>query len=694
MSDSIMNKSIADELALLIASNSTDNDLIDVLKSKLAPALRPETEGMDAEMGEAAVTDRIGIWKRELRNGEVFFVRDPEMKDDWTYWSQIPVIAPKTDKKRLIFLGESVARGYLYDPYYNPAKVLQGILDQSGMVNSEVLDLARTNLDLTNLGSLTNECLELKPDAIAVFAGNNWYYSIKRKLTKNDLLLLGEAFEKEGLAKLKELLIGKFREGVKDYLRQLSHISAKYGIPVFFIIPEFNLLDWRSSNNEKILTAIPNSDLQQWNKTREEAEVAMSAGNLETAWQKAQEMIQLDCSHPSGYDIAADVSISRGMNEEARAFLEAARDTSLFNRSYSKPRAFAVIRETILAEAAAMNIHVVDLPAVFKETENGALPGRDLFLDYCHLSEKGIQIAMAATAQSVIRAFTEKSVSIAELNAESFTADDTVRATAFICAAVHNAHYGQTHDMLNYLCSSALKSSPVAAEILTDYVDFASRKTVTTLCRSHEKLVESEYINQYGGGVGFLHKRGQKTMDIALVDAMVASLEEAGVEVSDKVQSLRQVEHGVERNKVINLTESFYSSAAYDIYPGKMPGYYQSRDAVSTFFLVSEKTGPVRAKLTFRTPLRDESSDVVSVCLNNVVVSTYSSGEKWQTAEFVLPQEALIKGINYVTVNWSTRFSFKEGTEEQDVTEDYVLNKLFHVYGEISSFTATVESNN
>jgi hypothetical protein len=616
------------------------------------------------------------------------------MKEDWTYWAETPVIAPKQDKKRIVFLGESVARGYLYDPYYNPAKVLQGILDKSGMINSDIVDLARTNLDLTNLGTLTNECLDLEPDAIAVFAGNNWYYSIKRTFTREDLLVFGETLEKKGLASLKELLVERFRQGVKNYLDQLSAISAKYQIPVFFIIPEFNLLDWRSSANEKILTAIPNKDLKEWNKIREEAMAAMESGSYDLAWQKAQRMIELDCSHPSGYDIAADVSIIRGMNEEARTFLEAARDTSLFNRSYSKPRAFAVIRETILREAAALNINVVDLPAVFKETENGTLPGRDLFLDYCHLSEKGIQVAMAASAQSIIKSFAGVSVTMSDLNAGAFTAEDSVRATAFICAAVHNAHYGQTHDMLNYLCKSAIKASPVATEILTDYVDFATRKTVTTLCRSHEKLVENEYINQYGGGVGFLHKRGQKTMDIALVDAMVSSLEEAGVEVSDKVYSLRQAEHGVDKNKLVNLTESFYSSAAYDIYPGKMPGYYQSRDSASAFFLVSDKTGPVKCKLTFRTPFRDHSADKVSICINEVVISSYPSCEKWQTIEFILPQEKLVKGINNITIKWSTIFGFKENVKEVDVTEDYILNKLFHVYGEINSFTATVESSN
>jgi hypothetical protein len=45
MSDSIMSKAIADELAQLISTNSTDKNLINNLSGKLTFALQPQNGG-------------------------------------------------------------------------------------------------------------------------------------------------------------------------------------------------------------------------------------------------------------------------------------------------------------------------------------------------------------------------------------------------------------------------------------------------------------------------------------------------------------------------------------------------------------------------------------------------------------------------------------------------------------------------
>jgi hypothetical protein len=690
MSDLINKKIVAAELARLIYNGSDDETTMDKLAEQLSVSLKKKTQTAPSPTDEKIVSqnDTVGIWKRENKNGEIIYSRDPKMKKDWIFWAQIPIIPPKKDKKRIVMLGESVARGYLYDPYYYPAQVLDQILNESGLLNSEIIDLARTNLDLTSLNTLTQECLQLEPDAIIIFAGNNWFYSIRRSLTKFDLLEMGKKLDNEGLAGLQEFILDKFKSATKNYLDFLSDISKSKNIPVFFIMPEFNLLDWKSSENERILTALPNDKLRDWAQKRNEANKALLADDLDLAHTLAKALIEIDISNPIGYELAASCELKKGMYEEACKNLEAARDTSIFTRTYSKPRSYAIIRQTLLQEAANYDINIIDMPSLFSDYANGTLPGRDLFLDYCHLTEEGIQITMTATASLIIEKLTGKTPGAEAVDATRFKPDENVRAVAYICAAVHNAHYGQTHDVLNYLCDIAAKSSPLGVEIMSSFVDFASRKTTTSLCESHKKLMENEFINQYDGGVGFLHKRDKKVMDIALVNAMIGSLKTAGVNVSEEIENLRKREHGV-NNKKVNLLESFYSTSSYDQYPGKLQGYLQARDSESQYFLVADKSAPVKLNITYRTPRRDDKNDKVKIYINDTVLSELNTTEKWANGVIEISADKLIDGLNIVKIVWATTYEFKPSTKKIELDEDYLLNRLYNVYGEISVFTAT-----
>src|SRR5437867_3252764 len=62
---------------------------------------------------QAATPFRIGIWEREANSS--YFVRSTSMMEDWNFWAQTGRIEPKHTKARIVLIGESVARGYLYD---------------------------------------------------------------------------------------------------------------------------------------------------------------------------------------------------------------------------------------------------------------------------------------------------------------------------------------------------------------------------------------------------------------------------------------------------------------------------------------------------------------------------------------------------------------------------------------------------
>src|SRR5580698_3343103 len=123
--------------------------------------------------GPANIT-RVGIWEKKQENGQTYFVRSKDKLEDWNYWANLGRIEAKGTKKRILLIGESVARGYLYDPQFTCAMALEKVLHaQMGQDAVEVIDLARTNLGF-EVQDLAVAALELEPDAVVIFSGNNW----------------------------------------------------------------------------------------------------------------------------------------------------------------------------------------------------------------------------------------------------------------------------------------------------------------------------------------------------------------------------------------------------------------------------------------------------------------------------------------------------------------------------------------
>src|SRR6267142_4118990 len=75
-----------------------------------------------------APSNRVGIWEKKVENGQTYFVRSKDKLEEWNYWANLGRIEPKGHKKRVVLIGESVARGYLYDPQYTCAMALEKVL--------------------------------------------------------------------------------------------------------------------------------------------------------------------------------------------------------------------------------------------------------------------------------------------------------------------------------------------------------------------------------------------------------------------------------------------------------------------------------------------------------------------------------------------------------------------------------------
>jgi len=94
---------------------------------------------------------KIGIWNRVSGNDHEYYARDNAFRNEWHFWADINKIAASSDRYRIVFMGESVARGYFYDPFYNCGTTLEKMLNDGGGMDAEVIDLARTNHDLAEV---------------------------------------------------------------------------------------------------------------------------------------------------------------------------------------------------------------------------------------------------------------------------------------------------------------------------------------------------------------------------------------------------------------------------------------------------------------------------------------------------------------------------------------------------------------
>lgn len=690
-------KEVADSLAKLLASEKIDRKIVQDLMGQLGYSSSVHQSGQQRTTAKFVPGGNIGIYSPEIEEGITHYRRNPAFRERWFMFADVPVIPPKGLRKRIVLLGESVARGFLLDPVYTPAGVLNILLNNDLYEEDgfEVVDLAETSIEMEGLKLRYKECLALKPDLVIFFAGNNWRPNMEINMTRDQGYLkkiIAGIKQDNGIASLKTVMEESFAALIDDFLSTIQELAVGNMTRLVFVIPEFNLLDWRSSPGERSITKLDRDGILQWTSARQEAEDALAKCDFETAEIWAEKMIDLDPTHPLGFEIIADCKMSRGEYAAARDNLELARDTALFCRTNSKPRTYKVIRETILARAAQYDIQVVDLPALFSTHLNGKVPGRNLFLDYCHLTVEGIQVAMQAVAEKVFEIFGKEKVS-GQVRPGSIEPESSTQSAANFFAAIHNGHWGQSYEILLYHCKRSLQHSTQMAENMIRYCDMVCRRTDNVLCRSFEVLVSGVMHDRYMSTLK--HPKNLKNMEIDLVNAMVTALKDKSIDLATYVNDLRASEHGV-TNRKVNLLRPFYHNTCYDEYQGTKTAFFQARDRQSRYFLVDKKDCAVTLELTLRIPELTGQTGTVVILVNEMVICDIEVSEKWSDHKVFIPGNVFITGVNVITVQWPVPVNVNRNspllTARRSSFDIYsMLDAVYYVFGEIIRFNAVTK---
>ncbi|HEY0510453.1 MAG TPA: hypothetical protein VGH73_01025 [Thermoanaerobaculia bacterium] len=664
------------------------------LTGLLGEPFRPVAGAAESTPTPAPTPGRVGIWESKSEGGQTYFARRLDMLRDWNLWANLGRIEPKRGRRRVVLIGESVARGYLYDPQFTPAMALETILaGQLGKGQVEVIDLARTNLGI-EVGELALSTLQLEPDAVVIFSGNNWSVSFPPQIS--EVAHIDAGLREEGMASMKrfaeEQLVGNVRRMVRD----VSSVYRQKNVPLVWMVPEFNLGDWRDPvTNAPYLPGTANLEwIERWRQARQ----ALDARDLERAAELARRMVELDQGVSiAGLYILAECSQRSGDIAATRRYLELARDAVIWDPSRStSPRTYAVAQEALRGEAAEHGATVVDMPQIFHEYLGGGIPDRRLFLDYCHLTTEGIQVSMAAAASPVLRALKRVEVPWRDLVDEKIAPSREVEAEAAFLAAVHNAHWWQSYDLVRHYCSSSVQASPAIAEVMTRFIDIQTRQTPMLMCRASEEIagLGSPLIQHY------LLRYNHQQLDRLLIDAVSSALQEIGVDTRETLARLRREEHSVTRSDT-NLLAYYYGSAGLQpqevmwVVPGrdghvrrKENHFYKAYWLESRFVFAGEAGCPVRLSLTCRLPGPAPAQGTLALDLNGRPQAEIGVGREWETWDLAIPGDTVQEGLNEIVIHWPLpEFPGRQALETvADDLIDGAFPEFFCSFGEIHTF--------
>lgn len=635
----------------------------------------------------------VGIWQPKTEDGQRVFVRSQTRMEEWTYWAELQKFPAKSDRKRVVYLGESVARGYFYDPKFTPAAVLEQFLaDVPG--GCEVLDLARSNLNTRHLAELVESAAAASPDALVIFAGNNWSFEVRQLAAWPDREVGAAILRDEGVAGLKAYVDNQLKNTIERIVSPSIEKIARE-IPVVIMIPEFNLVDWSFGGNVDA-PWLPGRGNERWLRCYREAEEALRQGRVAEAEALAGEMIALDGGAAAGgFLLLAQCKRRQGRADEVRALLEKARDAHsweiTWRISVQPPKPLAYVQDLLRQMSSVPNVTVVDIPRVLGEWLYGEAPGRRLFLDYCHLTTEGIRVAMAAAAEALSPILGGPQADFWELATAPVAPDPGTEGEARFAAAIHNAHWGQSYDVVLHHCREALIASPDMAEPMHQFAELQARQAPPWACSAAERLVASmpsgplrRYLATY-----MVHSQG-KFLDEQLVEAILTALEEAGQPRRERIEALRRGEQGVRAGRPLNLLSVYHQPSWTNrdwMTEWSAYHFFRAHAPVSRFVFESVAAQPLHLRMVCR---RLVDAEACEVRFNGDSVGTLAVGESWQTWSTELAN--VREGLNELEVHWPVRtLAGEEGLRLAAADFENNFNfDLLPIFGEISTLTVAV----
>lgn len=626
---------------------------------------------------------------------------------------------------RVCLIGESTAAGTFYAPHLTPAMVLEDQLREvtgararaSGSSRPyEVIDL--TNVDMTadggkhDLVRVTIAALQLNPDLIVIFAGNNWLTQMRpfASSSRDHLLRFAPAYREAGVRGIMESCERETASHHQGVVRNLAHIAAAAGIPTILVIPEVNHLDWERGLPVAWLSGERTS---QWHALYRQALALTKTGDGsdgDALAAIAERMIALDeGTCPISHRLLGNALVARRRLAEAREAYIREVDSAAWTAE-ALPGAGSTVREVLRNGAGHDGLARIDLPEIFAEHSAG-IPGRALFLDYCHLTLDGIKVAMAAVASQILRltaAPEEKAYEWRSLlrrlpDPRIHPARD---AMAKFLAAMHALHWERRFDgpspLAEYWCEAAVRSWDGMQDLMLEYV--ATRvppATISGLSVAEQRLFGRRHRLEDGSHLLDDEGRrlGRVNLDPAGIELIGSVLERSGYSTRQAINKMLVDQHAVGAD--VELVNPYYHWTTMDHLTDRQRysltdtgyGVYQAFWPASHFCFVSDTSRDAQLNVAARVPaIADASTGAMhaTVSVNGHHVATLPIGHRWACHALNVAREGLRIGANKLTIHWPRLGPDGDAATRQigERLGQGVPANLHPVFGELQSLVA------
>lgn len=613
----------------------------------------------------ASTLQPISIWQPQIVNGEPAFVRPDPLPLGDHYADQKTIFKNKKPNcKRICFFGESAAAGYLYAPHLSPAKVLESqLLEVCEKPDFEVVDLAMTNETLHGLVAKVERSLQLQPDLLVIFTGNNWTMLETPEWSpyfpaSEARLAYAHTLKEEGIPGIiKESSLQVLRK-VSSAFAQIHQLANTAAVPVILVIPEVNLADWE---NRQAPLWLPAGKTAQWYSLYEQALDHLQKKEWQKAEETAWQMEELDaCTCPTTYRLLAKAFLGQGEEHKAQQALQAEVDSNRYATLafLGAPQINSGGRSLQKKLAQLYGFSEVDLRKVFALHTQSVLPGRRLFLDYCHLTPEGMKVGMAAVTAKVLllSGHAKKGVSweklVQQLPDPSISPE--ADATAKLGAAIHTAHrhltVGEEGPILEYWCRAALAASPDIRHSMQDFVAarLAQIPAVLTAAQGRNLASPYKFTMQHGWKYDYLDVaaiQAIKTVTDLALDQLVGNKWRAKEKV-DLIHPPFHLWQPVERFYPEVMSDSNYQKKAF----------FRAAWPESSFALVGRFEEVLQLEVVFRLPhipgWKGKRKGSVSIKFNQETVRCVQLGEQWKKATFSIRRPPPAMAIHQITLVW------------------------------------------
>ncbi len=587
--------------------------------------------------------------------------------------------------RRICLFGESAAAGYLYAPHATPARVLEEQLCAvAGADAWEVIDLARTNETLGPLVATVEASLQLEPDLLVVFAGNNFALLETPEVSPyfpsaSGRRELAAALEQAGPAGAVGLARRTLDTRVREALDRLAALARGAGAPLVLVLPEVNLADWES---RQPVAWLPGDGVVRWHRLLAEGLAALERRDWKGGEEAAWRMNRLDgSSSPTAFRLLSRSWSGGGREAEARDAALAEVDSVHYPllACLGAPQATSAARALLADAAERHGLAAVDLRPLFARHTGSVLPGRRMFVDYCHLTLEGMAVAMAGVAEQVLRLIPQQGAragaeprawrEILELSGLPRVAAGPA-AAARLGAAVHTAHrllaVGPAAPILAHWCRSALETSPGVARAMLDLAAMRLAYWPVSwpgvLTSALGRLEDSPYRLEFQHGLRW------DGLDGELIRAMGVALEAAGRAEAEELAELLSAAAGRGEGAPTDLARGarHLAEPLARLYPDAIAETEADGRATlrspwprTGFHLLGFPgggSGPVCLELTARLPPIPGAEGCrrgsASVHVDGRRLGTLRLTERWRRATIRVPGDLLTPGLHRVDVAW------------------------------------------